>query len=105
MKRILVPTDFSENARLAMDFAANLARKTAGEIYLLHVVENEDDYANFGASGEWNSYVTSQTVEVPTMIGVLKETAAQMKETMKRPIFEGITVYDNVEVGVPRHSY
>ncbi len=101
MKKILVPTDFSDNAQLAIDFAANLARKIAGEIYLLHVVENEDDFSNFNASGEWSSYLVNETVEIPTMIGVLKVTAARMKEIMKRPILEGITVYDNVEVGTP----
>jgi len=99
MKKILVPTDFSENAQGAIDFAANLARKTSAEIYLLHVIENDDDYSGISTSGEWNSYVASETIEIPTMIGLLKITAARMKEIMNQPIFDGVTVYDNVEVG------
>jgi nucleotide-binding universal stress UspA family protein len=101
MKKILVPTDFSENAQLAIDYAANLARKISGEIYLLHVVENEDDYSSFNASGEWNSYVTAETVDVPTMLGVLKVTGSRMKDIMNQPVLEGIPVYDNIEVGTP----
>jgi nucleotide-binding universal stress UspA family protein len=101
MKKILVPTDFSENAQLAIAFAANLARKTSAEIYLLHVVENEDDYSGVSTSGEWNSYIAAETAEIPTMIGLLKVTAVRMKEIMKQPALDGITVYDNVEVGLP----
>src|SRR5579864_5739181 len=101
MKKILVPTDFSEHAQLAIDYAANLARKIEGEIYLLHVVENEDDYSGVSTSGEWNSYLANQTVEIPTMIGLLKVTAAKMKEVMQQPALEGVTVYQNVEVGSP----
>lgn len=39
MKKILVPTDFSENARQALDVAVKVAKKTDAEIVLLHVNE------------------------------------------------------------------
>lgn len=39
MKRILVPTDFSECASKAMDYAVCLAEKTGAEIILLHACE------------------------------------------------------------------
>lgn len=39
MKKILVPTDFSENARQALDVAVTIAKKTDAEIVLLHVNE------------------------------------------------------------------
>lgn len=39
MKKILVPTDFSENARQALDVAVKLAKKVDAEIVLLHVNE------------------------------------------------------------------
>lgn len=39
MKKILVPTDFSENARQALDVAVKIAKKTDAEIVLLHVNE------------------------------------------------------------------
>lgn len=38
MKRILVPTDFSENALQALKVAAQLARKYNAKLYLLHML-------------------------------------------------------------------
>ncbi|MBI4482965.1 MAG: universal stress protein [Acidobacteria bacterium] len=37
IEKILVPTDFSENAQLAFDEAYNLARQLGAKLYLLHV--------------------------------------------------------------------
>lgn len=39
LKRILVPTDFSENSQPAIQLACELARRFGGELYLLHVIE------------------------------------------------------------------
>jgi nucleotide-binding universal stress UspA family protein len=40
IRRILVPTDFSDSARQALDWGISLARPFSAEIVLLHVVEN-----------------------------------------------------------------
>ena len=39
MKKILVPTDFSEQAEIAIDLAMQLAEKTGAAIKLVHVYE------------------------------------------------------------------
>ena len=39
MKKILVPTDFSEHAYYALKVAAQIAKKNGGEIILLHMLE------------------------------------------------------------------
>jgi nucleotide-binding universal stress UspA family protein len=39
MKKILVPTDFSEHAKYALEVAAQIAKKNDGEIILLHMLE------------------------------------------------------------------
>ena len=39
MKNILVPTDFSNEAGFALDFAVQLASKTNGKVHVLNVVE------------------------------------------------------------------
>ncbi|WP_306353408.1 universal stress protein [Flavobacterium sp. '19STA2R22 D10 B1'] len=39
MKRILVPTDFSDHAEYALKVAAQIAKKNNGEIFLLHMLE------------------------------------------------------------------
>lgn len=43
MKRILVPTDFSEQASFAMDLACQIAQHTGAELAVLHVI----DHSNF----------------------------------------------------------
>lgn len=39
MKKILVPCDFSETALQAFQFAVEIARKSGGQIMLLHIIE------------------------------------------------------------------
>ncbi|MCO6175132.1 universal stress protein [Flavobacterium sp. NRK F10] len=39
MKRILVPTDFSQHAEYALKVAAQIAQKNNGEIFLVHMLE------------------------------------------------------------------
>ena len=39
MKRILVPTDFSECSYYAAEVAAQLAKKTGARVFLLHALE------------------------------------------------------------------
>jgi nucleotide-binding universal stress UspA family protein len=39
INKVLVPTDFSDSARYALDYAVSLAEKLHAEITLLHVVE------------------------------------------------------------------
>jgi nucleotide-binding universal stress UspA family protein len=40
LKRILVPTDFSDNSRLALEYAAELGERFESELYLLHVLQD-----------------------------------------------------------------
>lgn len=40
LKKILVPTDFSESARHALTYAISFAREYSAEVTLLHVVED-----------------------------------------------------------------
>ena len=47
INRILWPTDFSENAGLALPFVTSLAEKYQAEIHILYVMK---DYPAFGAS-------------------------------------------------------
>ncbi len=42
MKRILVPTDFSDQASYAFEVAASIARKSGAELHLYHVIEVPD---------------------------------------------------------------
>jgi nucleotide-binding universal stress UspA family protein len=43
MQKILVPTDFSDNAMKAASYAAEIAKKTGAIVFLLHVIEPVTD--------------------------------------------------------------
>jgi nucleotide-binding universal stress UspA family protein len=43
MKKLLIPTDFSDNAIKAVTYAAEIAKRTGAAIYLLHVIEPVTD--------------------------------------------------------------
>ena len=99
MKKILVPVDFSECSRLAVDFAANLARKTSGEIYLLHVLETGEPDAGMGSTGTWAG--SEEVSTVPYMIGRLERVKTQMQNFISENGLTNLAVRDFVEVGEP----
>lgn len=53
MKKILVPTDFSQRAEEALDFAMQFAEKVKGEIVLMHVLDFPS--GSFNTTGEMNT--------------------------------------------------
>jgi nucleotide-binding universal stress UspA family protein len=101
MKRILMPTDFSDCAMLALEFAGNLARKTSGEIYLIHVIEVPAAYSNFSVTGEWGVTADSTTADVRFMIELMRETKIKMSKILEHKSLLGLNVSDNIEVGSP----
>ncbi len=54
LKRILVPIDFSDHSRLALEFAGSLAEQFDAEIELVHVVE-KSPYEVYQKSGFMHS--------------------------------------------------
>jgi len=77
MKKILLPTDFSETAYKAAEVAASIARKTGARIYLLHVV----NLLEYGGEDE-----TSK------QLFVMKLVKKKMDELISQPFFEGVNI-------------
>ncbi|MEX0967860.1 MAG: universal stress protein [Bacteroidia bacterium] len=98
MKKILVPTDFSECANYAVRFAGTLARKLNAKIYLLHVI----DVLGIEESTEEGRWATEQreggSGMVPFKIALMKKTKTQMEETISTYL-EGVEVEDEIEMG------
>jgi nucleotide-binding universal stress UspA family protein len=67
MKKLLVPVDFSESVKPAISFAANLARKTGAELYLIHIIDTPAQHgrdrnaAAYGSDGECQSHSARRT--------------------------------------------
>ncbi|MFV5694593.1 universal stress protein [Flavobacterium sp. LB3P122] len=86
MKRILVPTDFSEHAEDALKVAAQIAKKNNCEILLLHMLELPSQMSDAISGG-------SGIPEVMLFIKKANETFQKIKE---RPYLNGISVTETV---------
>lgn len=82
MKRILVPTDFSEYAYAAAEVAATIARKTEARVYLLHVV---------------NLLEYGDEEEISKQLFVMKLVRKRMQEMVNQPFFEGVNVVEALQ--------
>lgn len=89
MKKILVPTDFSENAENALQIAAQLANKFNSEIYLLHMIELPANMSN--PVGETRSN------DLPEALGFMKLAKKRFTEILSRPYLKGIKVHEIVD--------
>ncbi|NJY64093.1 universal stress protein [Salinimicrobium sp. CDJ15-81-2] len=89
MKKILVPTDFSEQAENALKVAAQLAKKYNAEIYLLHMIELPADMSN--PVGETRSH------DLPEALFFMKMAKKKFNQLLSAPYLSGIKVQDTVE--------
>ncbi len=91
MKKILVPTDFSEKAENALKVAAQLAKKFNAEIYLFHM---------HGAAMQiWsNPAGDTRSNDLPEAIFFMKLAKKRFDELLSRPYLKGLKVHDTVEI-------
>ena len=87
MKRILVPTDFSDYAENALKAAAIIAKKNKCEIFLLHLLELPNQMSDAMTSG-------GSIPEVMLFIKKANETLQKIKE---QPFLKGISVNASVQ--------
>lgn len=94
MKRILVPTDFSEHAEDALKVAAQIAKKNDSEIIVLHVLElphQMNDAILGGAS-------------IPETMLFMKKANEMLDEISSRPYLDGIPVTEITKIDKPIHG-
>ena len=89
MKKILVPTDFSEQAENALKVAAQFAKQYNSEIYLLHMLELPADMTN--PVGD------TRTSDLPEALGFMKLAKKRFAEITAKPYLSGITVHETVQ--------
>jgi nucleotide-binding universal stress UspA family protein len=87
MKRILVPTDFSENSENALKVAAKLARKHKGEIILLHFLELPHAVKDPATS----------FTDIPEIMFFKKAAINKLEDMMDSDYLEGITVLEAIQ--------
>jgi nucleotide-binding universal stress UspA family protein len=89
MKRILVPVDFSKEAECAAKVAADVARKTGSEIYLVHMLELPVTTVD---PAEMNS-ISSE----PQIIYFMKLASEKFEKFVSLPFFKGLKVIQSVQ--------
>lgn len=87
MKKILVPTDFSEQADKALYVAAQLAKKHKSEIFLLHMLELPMGLADPARKGG----------NLPESLYFMKMANKRFKEVLDKPFLKGIKVIEMIQ--------
>lgn len=82
MKRILVPTDFSEHAEYALKVAAQIAKKNDSEIFLIHMLE-------LPTAG--NDAITSAH-EIPELMLFKNAAIAKLDDLMSASYLQGVQI-------------
>jgi nucleotide-binding universal stress UspA family protein len=88
MKRILVPTDFSQHAEAALKVAAQIARKNNSEIIILHILELPSQMNDAILGG----------VSIPETMLFIKKANQMLDEIAERDYLKGIPVTEIAKI-------
>ncbi|CAI2766612.1 universal stress protein [Flavobacterium collinsii] len=94
MKRILVPTDFSEHAEDALKVASQIAKKNNSEIIILHMLE---------LPSQMNDAILGGT-SIPETMLFMKKANEMLDQISSRPYLEGIQITEIVKIDKPIHG-
>jgi nucleotide-binding universal stress UspA family protein len=92
IRRILVPTDFSDGAREALEWAVSLGREFKAELILLHVVEN----LTVGYASDLFPVPMAEVYE--EISGYARTEIAKLAEEVRA---KGVTVTERLAQGTP----
>lgn len=87
MKKILVPTDFSEQAENALRVAVQLAKKNKSSIYLLHMLELPLNLVDSTSSGR----------DLPEALFFMKLARRRFEELMAKDFLKDVEVFETVQ--------
>ncbi|MBL0014427.1 MAG: universal stress protein [Flavobacterium sp.] len=87
MKRILVPTDFSEHAEYALRVAAQIAKQNNSEIILLHMLELPHQAGDAMGSGH----------QIPEIMFYKDKAISNLEDLMDVDFLEGINVSEIIQ--------
>jgi nucleotide-binding universal stress UspA family protein len=101
MARILVPTDFSEQADYALNLAHQLALEMNAEIELLHVLDvpGGDRFTgmeNISFTGEASG---NEGMNDLYFYKLMEKTREKLTDMMARPELQGITMFEKIQTG------
>lgn len=100
MKKILVPTDFSKTAAVALETAVDIAKKAGSQIIVLHVVEEitEGSFNVEGVVGDRDMFDRIYTMKT------IEKARKQLEKTVMDPRFSGIRIDGELRMGNTFHG-
>lgn len=96
MKKILVPTDFSDCAKTAEDSALTLAKKSGAELHFIHAVNTPV---------EWEKLPVEKEKNYPETKAIIGEARHQLNELCKRGEKMGTTVKSHIVYNRGREEF
>src|SRR5689334_2843464 len=100
MKKILVPTDFSKNAQVSADVAADIARRSGATVILLHVIEEVTE-GSFNVEGE----ASGGSVENKLFnVRMIQKARKLLEMEVNNSRYSDIRVDGELRVGNPFHG-
>lgn len=100
MKKILVPTDFSEEAGYAYDFAHEMAKSTSASLTLINVIEYPTG-SSFNSMGIASSHDPMENVYI---MKLMEATKAKMEDLVASKDFSGIKADYKITMGNPYYQ-
>jgi nucleotide-binding universal stress UspA family protein len=87
MKKILIPTDFSDHAEYALKVAAQIAKKNNGEIILLHMLELPHEGSDAVGAGS----------DIPEIMFFKNAAIRRLEDLMDEDYLEGLKVSEIIQ--------
>jgi len=100
IKKILVPTDFSDSSYAAIHYAVRIAQKVQGELHLLHVLDTPKEPTTFSVTGEWGSHQKETTADTIFMMGLLEQTKIKMNQIKRIFDYANLPIFDHIATGI-----
>ena len=100
MKKILVPTDFSKTATVALDSAFDIAKKSGADLILLHVIEEVTNGSfNVEADVAYDNWEDKLFT-----IKMIEKAKKQLEKIVLDPKYADIKLDGELRVGSPYHG-
>ena len=90
MKKILVPTDFSDQAENALKVAVQLAKKYDSEIHMLHMIELPMHQI----------IATSNFSELPEAVFFMKVAHNNFEKALDKDYLEDLDIFENIKFNI-----
>jgi nucleotide-binding universal stress UspA family protein len=101
MKKILVPTDFSKSATIAVETAADIARRAGAELILLHVIE---EAVGNSLNIEGQVVADAGWEEKLFTMKLIEKAKKQMAKFTDDSKLDGVKVRQELRIGSPYHG-